>query len=144
MRALFALLLIVTLPAHATIYKVVHDDGRTEYVDHLPRGAKPSLIIPDNKPAPAQPGEKKRLRNAYRSASPTHFPKVDAQTQKQRDDLRQELLRQELGNEERELAASRAAFGASRPGSDQRVLAEAVKLHEKNIEMLNKELARNR
>jgi hypothetical protein len=145
MRTLPILLFIAALPAHAAIYKIVDDNGRATYTDHLPHGVKPALIIPDLKPAPAPDTKAERHSHGKNhTASSSHFPKVDTQTQRKRDDLRRDLLKEELGNEERELAAARAAVGASRPGSDPRLLAEAVKLHEKNIEMLNKEMARIR
>jgi hypothetical protein len=57
--------------------------------------------------------------------------------------MRRQLLVEELRSEERNLAAAKGALstGSRQPGADVRKLADAVRLHEKNIEMLNKELS---
>ncbi|MFZ5472892.1 MAG: DUF4124 domain-containing protein, partial [Pseudomonadota bacterium] len=74
--------------------------------------------------------------------SPYYFPRVDQATQQQRDSMRRQLLLNELQQEQRHLAAAQAA--QRQPGVDAGKAAEAVRLHEKNIEMLNQELARIR
>jgi hypothetical protein len=88
------------------------------------------------------------------TSSPAGFPRVDAETQKGRDDVRKKVLTEELAAEEKLLAESRAAYagGAPVPLPEERADAEryrqriarlrqSVALHEKNIEALKKELA---
>jgi hypothetical protein len=50
---------------------------------------------------------------------------------------------EELSSEQRNLSAAQTAYASGRrqPGADVNRLMDAVRLHEKNIEMLNKELA---
>jgi hypothetical protein len=57
--------------------------------------------------------------------------------------MRRQLLVEEMRSEERNLNAARGALaaGSRQPGSDIRKLSDAVRMHEKNIEMLNKELS---
>jgi hypothetical protein len=87
------------------------------------------------------------------AASPSGFPKVDATTQKGRDDIRRKVLNEELAAEQKLLEEARAAYGNGAPPpttEEQNVpqkyaervarLRQAVGLHEKNIEALNKEL----
>lgn len=111
---------------HAEIYKYTDENGHVTYSNSPRQGAKALNV---------GPAEKRKT-----ASSPSHFPKVDKATQKQRDAMRRQLLLDELGNEQRSLEATRAA--QRQPGADASKLAETLRLHEKNIEMLNKELAR--
>jgi len=89
--------------------------------------------------------------------SPPGFPRVDAETQKGRDDLRRKVLGDELAAEEKFLADARTAFGNGAPQPlpeeqadaekyRQRIarLRQEVQLHERNIEALKKELGNTR
>ena len=91
------------------------------------------------------------------AASPSGFPKVDASTQKGRDDIRRKVLNEELAAEQKLLEEARAAYGNGAPpatADEQNVpqryaervarLRQAVSLHEKNIEALKKELGAKR
>ncbi|TMG86342.1 MAG: hypothetical protein E6H78_04320 [Betaproteobacteria bacterium] len=88
--------------------------------------------------------------------SPSGFPKVDATTQRGRDDIRRKVLNEELVAEQKLLEDARAAYsnGAPPPTAEEqnvpqkygeRVsrLRQALSLHEKNIDALKKELARH-
>ena len=98
-------------------------------------------VVPGGKP-PAKTAE-----------SPKNFPKVDKDTQKQRDNDRRKLLEQELANEERLLAQAKKELAEQesiRLGSEvnyQRVLnrlepyKKNVALHENNVANLKRELA---
>ena len=81
------------------------------------------------------------------------LPRVDSTTQKNRDDLRRRVLQEELAAEEKLLAETRTAYanGAPAPLPEEKAqpqryseriarLREAVLRHEKNIEMLRREL----
>lgn len=110
------------------------------------KGCKPVDIgpintVPSSKASPAK------------SASPANFPKVDSQTQKERDADRRRILERELASEEQLLERARKELAEQesiRLGSErnyQRVLdrlepyQKKVKLHEDNVANLKKELA---
>jgi hypothetical protein len=140
--ALFA----CAMPAGAEIYKFVDDKGQVTYTNMPRAGAKPQLVIPDLAPAATTtPTATKatKSRPTTKSPTPAYFPKVDVGTQRKRDDMRRQLLVEEMRSEERNLAAARGALaaGSRLPGTDIRKLSDAVRMHEKNIEMLNKELS---
>lgn len=91
------------------------------------------------------------------AASPIGFPRVDADTQKGRDDMRRKVLGDEITAEEKLLAESRTAYANGAPAAtpDERAnpqkyadriakLRDTVRLHERNIELLKKELAGTR
>jgi hypothetical protein len=95
--------------------------------------------------------------SARSSATPSGFPKVDAATQKGRDDIRHKVLTEELAAEQKLLDDARTAYANGAPAQlpeeqhlpqkyAERVarLEQAVALHEKNIEALQKELAAKR
>jgi hypothetical protein len=83
----------------------------------------------------------------------TSLPRVDSATQKGRDDLRRRVLQDELAAEEKLLIESRAAYANGAPAAlpeereqpqryAERIarLRDSVLRHEKNIEMLRREL----
>jgi len=86
--------------------------------------------------------------------TPAGFPKVDAETQRSRDDMRRKVLGDELSSEEKLLAEARTQYnnGAPVPLPEEQSnaakyqeriarLRQSVQLHERNIEALKKELA---
>jgi hypothetical protein len=125
--------------ARAEIYKFVDDNGHVTYTNMPRKGAKKLQL---ETPTAGKPTTPEAKSDRKRTSTPASFPRVDVGTQRKRDDMRQQLLMQELDSEQRNLSAARAAFGASRgqSGSDVERLMNSVRLHEKNIEMLNKEL----
>jgi hypothetical protein len=95
--------------------------------------------------------------SARSAATPSGFPKVDAATQKGRDDIRRKVLSEELATERMLLDDARVAYANGAPAQlpeeahmpqkyAERIakLKQAVSLHEKNIEALQKELAARR
>jgi hypothetical protein len=131
------------LCAQAEIYKFIDDQGNVTYTN-IPRpGAKKLDLDPPAPPAATVPKDAAGKKPKTTSPTPGYFPRVDPNTQRRRDDMRRQLLMEELASEQRNLdAARRALANASRqPGADLNKLAEGVRLHEKNIEMLNKELS---
>jgi Domain of unknown function (DUF4124) len=143
--------LLLAMPAAADICKYADRDGNLHYTNVAPeRGWKK---ISCGVGGTAGPGE-----TETRSApSPGSFPKVDAGTQKGRDELRRKVLTEELTTEEKLLDEARIAYGnGSPPPTPEELnqpqkyaerlarLRQAVSLHEKNIEALKKELAATR
>lgn len=143
-----ALLLALSASASpAEIYECIDASGSKKFtnIKSEAKGCK-LLDIPtvNTVPAPRPPGKA--------APAPANFPKVDADTQKQRDTDRRRILEQELANEQKLLDQARkdlAEQESVRLGSEknyQRVLdrlepyQKKVTLHENNIANLKKEL----
>jgi hypothetical protein len=110
-----------------------------------------------NVPEPAA-GEKAPRRTGdgpgTSAPAPASLPRVDAATQKGRDDMRRKVLQDELAAEEKLLGEARAAYANGTPaplaeerGLPQRYqeriarLRQSMQLHERNVEALRKELS---
>lgn len=134
--------LCLAFGVRAAIYKYIDEQGNVIYTDTPLPGAKKLEFDPPLAQSTKPPAATQSVRPRHKP-SPAYFPKVDPGTQRRRDDMRRQLLMQELASEQRNLeAARRALTEASRqPGANLRQLAESVRMHERNIEMLNKELA---
>lgn len=156
--------------AYADIYKCVGDSGIPAFVDGKTKAGSNYkncvLFIRDNSASgkSSTPGGSKAERqNGTKTATPADFPRVDRQTQNQRDDKRKDILQQELEAEKQALEDAKKAHaeGASKPevyqkkGADGKTqtfrnvpkfeekmqkLQSDVDAHEKNIELLQKEL----
>ncbi len=132
-------------PCQAEIYKFVDDNGFVTYTNMPRPGAKPQMVIKDPLADAAKkaaiPATKRKSNS--RSSTPDYFPRVDTSTQRKRDDMRRQLLEDELHMERNNLMAAQTALtsGSRQSGADLKKLMDAVHLHEKNIEMLNKELS---
>jgi len=141
--SIFAALVLAVLsaPGHAAIYKYIDSDGNVTFTDKYRPGAIKFADSPDE---PSTIIIKGHHKSSTRTPSPANFPKVDSATQRKRDDVRRTLLEEERSKEEQSLAAARAtqAGAGKRPLAEQEKVAENIRLHEKNIEMLDKELAR--
>lgn len=148
MRFLLISTLLVAFNAQAQIYECVDASGNKVFtnIKSQAKGCRALDVGPVNTVPAFKPPAKTQ-------PAPTNFPKVDASTQRERDADRRRILEQELGNEQKELAAAQKALAeqeAVRNGDErnyQRVLdrlepyQKRVKQHEANIESLKKELA---
>lgn len=135
--------LIWAQAAHAEIYKFVDDNGHVTYTN-MPRPGAKKLDLGQAKDTMPAPEDKRAKKSpSSRNPTPAAFPRVDSGTQSKRDDMRRQLLVEELGSEQRNLSAAQSEYASGRrqPGADINRLLDAVRLHEKNIEMLNKELS---
>ena len=114
-------------------------------------GAEAFFNVPDGR-SYDEPARK--APNGKPISTPSGFPRVDADTQKGRDELRRKVLADELSAEEKLLAQARAEYGTGAPPPlpEERTdaqkyadriarLRQSVQLHERNIEALKKELA---
>lgn len=137
-----AALLALAFPAGAEIYKFVDENGRVTYTNIPKKGAKKLDV-----------GGADAARNRA-NAGPSSFPKVDSQTQKKRDDMRKQILEDEMATEQKALADAHKALkegeAARLPdetNNPQKYLERVKKLrsnvtrHEQNIDALKKELA---
>jgi len=144
----------VAAPAMADIYKHVDEQGNITFTNQPMKGAQRILVEPGFKPSSSMRSGSAGKR-AAQNPSPAHFPRVDAQTQRERDSNRRLILQEEMANEQQRLTearkqlndadATRSAEEKANPGRYlERLgrLREAVQLHEKNLAALQAELSR--
>jgi hypothetical protein len=157
-------LLTASFGAHAEIYKHVDADGHVTYSNVPMKGATKLNLEPAVSGSGTSSGKSGK---ASATPTPADFPKVEKAEQKQRDDKRRQILEEELAAERKALedAKKNLAEGETDPevfkttvmgkdGKPQVVtrrnvakyqekmtkLQDDVSLHEKNIELLEKEL----
>ena len=145
------LLAWLALPAHADIWECMDDSGNRRFtnIKSESRGCKLIDVGPTNTMPAGKP-------QAASKATPRDFPKVDGDTQRQRDAERRKILDQEMATEQKLLDQARKELSeqeSQRFGSErnyQRVLdrlepyKKKVKLHEDNIVSLRRELTSTR
>ena len=158
----FLLVLFITfctLPSYAEIYKHVDSEGRVTYSNVKIKGAKKLDLEPADTNFGNDAQNEKSRASTTRKNTPGDFPKVDTQTQNQRDAKRKEILLQELAQEKQALEQAKKDYaeGESKPevyktadGKTFRNVAKyqekmknlqaEVDAHERNIELLNKEI----
>lgn len=146
-----ALLLCTTLsaPAQAQIYKYVDENGQVTFTDVYRKGAQ-KIELPDA-PAPLPSARPATPRTSV--PSPANFPRIDAGTQKRRDDIRRQVLQDEIDSERRNAEEARRQLALGErllPGERNtdasylnRVnrLRAAVEQHERNVVSIQRELA---
>jgi hypothetical protein len=157
---LMLLALIASPSAFAEIYKHVDADGRVTYSNIKSKGSTRLEIDPDANNI-SNDRAKAKINNTAnkRTATPDSFPRVDKDTQNQRDSKRRSILQGELDAEKAALEEAKKAYaeGESNPEvyrtasgqtfrnvpkfeAKMKGLKENVDNHEKNIELLQKEL----
>ncbi len=148
-----ALLLVLVVPAAmADIWECTDERGNKRFTNIKSEAQGCRLL--NMPPLTTVPAVKKPAPKPKATApTPSNFPRVDADTQRERDADRRRILEQELANEEKLLDEAREALRAQesvRLGSErnyQRVLdrlepyKKKVKLHEENVNNLRRELA---
>jgi hypothetical protein len=146
----FLLCLILAAPAQAEIYKYVDENGQVTFTDVYKKGAK--RIDMPGAPAPLSAGAKPAKRASY-NPSPADFPRIDAGTQKRRDDIRRQVLEDEISGERRNADEARRQLALGerlQPGERatdatyvNRVnkLRATVQQHEQNVSSIQRELA---
>jgi hypothetical protein len=149
-RLLLLLCLILAAPAQAEIYKYVDENGQVTFTDVYKKGAK-RIDLPGT-PAPLAGGGKASRRASY-NPSPADFPRIDAGTQKRRDDIRRQVLQDEIAGERRNADEARRQLALGerlQPGERatdstylNRVknLRATVQQHEQNVAAIQRELA---
>ena len=155
-RAWFAVVVLgacVSAPVSADIYKCVGTDGQVMYSNMADKNCKKLSLDP---PPPAGGGTSAAARPAAKTPTHATFPKVEENAQKARDNDRRRILEGELEAEQKNLEQAKkelAAQEAVRGGDErnyQKVLdrlkpfKDKVALHERNIEAVQKEIARLR
>jgi len=160
-KHLFLLLISLTASsaAVAEIYKHVDADGRVTYSNIKSKGATRLEIDPDASNISNDRAKAKSSSGSKRTATPDSFPRVDKDMQNQRDGKRRSILQNELDAEKAALEDAKKAYteGESNPevyrtangqtyrnvpkfDEKMKALKENVDNHQKNIELLQKEL----
>lgn len=154
------LALTVSPSVLAEIYKHVDADGRVTYSNIKSKGSTRLEIDPDANNISNDSAKTKSSSTANkRTATPESFPRVDKDTQNQRDSKRRSILQNELDAEKVALDEAKKAYaeGESNPEvyrnasgqtfrnvpkfeAKMKTLQENVDNHQKNIELLQKEL----
>ncbi|MHB1187106.1 DUF4124 domain-containing protein [Thiobacillus sp.] len=149
-RLSFLLCLLLVAPAQAEIYKYVDENGQVTFTDVYRKGAK-RIELP-GAPVPLSNGNKAPRRASY-NPSPADFPRIDAGTQKRRDDIRRQVLQDEIAGERRNADEARRQLALGerlQPGERatdttyiNRVnkLRATVQQHEQNVGSIQRELA---
>lgn len=158
------LAIAISSNAFAEIYKRVDADGRITYSNIKTKGATRLEFDPDantianDRPKSTNKSSSSSTSNK-RTPTPEGFPRVDKQTQNQRDGKRQEILQNELDSEKAALEEAKKAYaeGEAKPevyktanGATMRNvpkfqekmknLQADVDSHENNIKLLQKEI----
>jgi len=152
-KYLTMILCLVPILAHAEIYKGVDAQGHVTYSSTPIKGGKKIILEP--LPTMAPPARPRT------SSSPEGFPKVDASTQKTRDDTRRKILQDELDSEQKLLDESKQNLKEGEEKTevykgqggktyrnvakyDEKIKAlnEQVELHQKNIDALKTEISK--
>lgn len=148
-------------PALAATCKYEDADGRIIYSNMPMKGFKKLACFGSDGPSSSGGSVGgSRAPRASQNPTPADFPRVDSSTQRARDDTRRTILKEELAAEQKSLEQAKKDYaeGEANPevfrnkdgGINRNVakfeekmkkLQEAVDLHEKNIQMLQKELA---
>lgn len=154
---------LIASVAHAEIYKHVDADGRITYSNVKIKGAKKLDLEPADTSFGNSTKPSNKSSDEPKSGTPSNFPKVDANTQNQRDAKRKDILKAELESEKQALERAKQAYaeGQSNPevyqvknanGSTStfrnvpkfeekmKGLQAEVDAHQRNIELLTKEL----
>ncbi len=130
-----------------TLYKCSDSAGHTTYTNQKTPG-KSCTVLSQDKPISTFAAPKTRAA----TPTPDGFPRVDSETQKNRDGERRRILEAEMRTEQQKLEDAKKALAeqeAVREGGEknyQRLLdrlkpyQEEVQLHERNVESLQKEV----
>lgn len=121
--ALCAYITLCSASALADIYKCAGDGGAPTFVDGRTKANYKNcqIIMRDN--------GSQTPSKASKTPTPDSFPKVDSQTQSQRDDKRKAILLSELDTEQKALETAK----------NQHTQSE-IDMHQKNIQLLQKEV----
>ena len=158
---IFALLWVDS--THAEIYKHVDANGNVTYSNVKIKGAKKLDLEPADTSFGNSSGSSEspaKRQPSSRTATPADFPKVDPGTQNQRDGKRKDILIAELEGEKKALEAAKKAYDEGKANPEvyrtaegktmrnvpkyeekMKALQADVDVHQRNIELLEKEIS---
>ncbi len=137
--------------AQAEIYKHVDANGVVTYTDYPMRGAQ-RLHIGKEGANWGKAGVQPATGHASYARENVVMPAIETATQKKRDNLRRDVLQDELTKEQQALDQAKSALakaddsdapaGSAAWRTKQVKLSDAVRLHTDNVEALQRELQR--
>lgn len=150
---------MVSTGSLADIYKYTDSNGVTTYTNIKPAGNSKAELVISGPKAAEQPPVARENKTSAKTPSPANFPKVDNQTQNLRDQKRRELLLSELEQEKQALENAKQLYeeaqntpevykgangktfrNVAKYDEKLRVIEAEIQAHERNIDLLNKEL----
>ena len=133
MKFVCLLLCLFPFAAQADIYKAVDADGHVTYSSTPIKGGKRLNLLP--------PVETSRERSRDTAQD---FPKVNGETQKERDGARRKILEDELKAEEGLLSTARQDLKSGNPKDQEKInaLNRQVELHQGNVDALKAEISK--
>lgn len=148
------LALCLAQSAQAEIYKYIDENGMVTFTDVQRKGQRADKVygLPASPRVLSHASPSSSRRSRVATPSPIDFPRIDAGTQKRRDDVRRSVLEEELTTERRNLEeAKRQLALGERPLSGERAgdsgyqarlkrLHDAVENHERNVMAIQKEI----
>ena len=149
--SLLAFLLLWPLSGHAEIYKYVDENGQVTFTDVYKRGSKRIDLPGAPTGVSLSPGNRLHKRASYRP-SPADFPRIDSATQRKRDDIRRQVLLDEVSAERknaeearRQLALGQRLQPGERSGDNTYVnrvnkLRATLRQHEQNVTAIQREI----
>jgi len=154
MKILPVLLLncLFAVPAHAEIFKYVDDSGNVTFTDVYRKGAQRIEMPGAPRELPGNTVKSPKQRASY-APSPADFPRIDAGTQKRRDDIRRQVLQEEVAAERRNADEARRqlALGERLQAGERKTdstylnrvkkLRETLDQHEQNVAAIQREIA---
>lgn len=145
-------LLFPPLYAQAEIYKYVDENGQVTFTDVYKKGSK-RIDLPSVPTSLGDSGGTKLQKRASYRPSPNNFPRIDSATQQKRDDIRRQVLQDEIAAERRNADEARRQLALGerlQPGekvSDSTYINRVKKLratlaeHDQNISAIQREMA---
>ncbi len=133
MKSVCLLLCLIPMVAQADIYKAVDADGHVTYSSTPIKGGKRLNLLP--------PGEKDR---DHSRETPQDFPRVNDETQKERDGARRKILEDELKTEEGQLNNAKQGLKSGNPKDHEKMdaMQRQVELHQGNVDALKAEISK--
>ena len=149
-QTFFFSLLLVPCIAQAEIYKYMDENGQVTFTDVYKRGSK-RIDLPAVPAATPFNGAKLSKRASY-NPSPGNFPRIDTATQQKRDDIRRQVLQDEVSAERSNADEARRQLSLGerlQPGekiSDSTYVNRVKKLratiseHDQNVSAIQREI----
>ena len=150
---LFSLVLMpnsgFSAPNSQTLYKCIDEGGVMLYTNQKVKDKKCTAISVPVPPPPnknsVNSGVAPAPTGATKTPTPADFPRVSGTEQKGRDSDRRAILEREIVTEQALLEKAKNPTPAQTATPEARkALQDSIALHERNIEALNKEIARLR
>lgn len=137
--AIFCLILLSlsTTTASAAIYKSVDENGHVTYSSSPIKGTKNKKIVLEPLPT-VPPPSTSRQSSSSSTSSEKNFPRVSNSKQKQMDNKRQQILKQELKTEQKLLKEAKQQLEAAK--ANPRVYRTADGQTRRNYALYQKEI----